>query len=91
MGTEELLLFGEPVTGGVGLLERALDVPLFEDLPLLGGLVDISILLKFQLLAFGSSIAPLLKFSFSFALSVRQKLLLPAITILLCHELNPAL
>ncbi len=37
------------------------------------------------------SFAFLLKFLFSFALTVRQKLLLPAITILLCREPDPAL
>ena len=91
VGTEELLPDGEDNPIGVVLLERVFDVPLFADRPLLGGLADISTPLKFQLLSFGSSIAPLLKFLFSFALMVRQKLLLPAITILLCREPKPAL
>ncbi len=53
LGTEELP-YGEFDHGGVGLLERVLEMPFFAALPLFaGGLEDISIpFLRFRLLPF---------------------------------------
>ncbi len=76
VGTEELLLVGEAPLGGDGLFEPVLDVPLFADLPLLGGLADISIPLKFQSLSFGSSIAPPFKVLVFFCLDSSSKVVI---------------